>query len=304
MRVRRLVRCVDEFNVGPTGVVMLDLPLGATTGTRVEGCGPWRPGAARELTLGEEGITPGALLACVPTPPAVMCVGLNYKKHAAETGLPEPKYPVIFYKNPSAVCGTGDHIVIPSVAAEPEEVDYECELAVVVGARPVRNVSPADALDYVLGYTAANDVSARRWQGAKGGSQWSRSKSYDTFCPLGPALLLSHSDVNPDALQISTRLNGEIVQQSTTADMIFGVAEIVSFLSESTTLLPGTVILTGTPEGVGFTREPPLWLRPGDEVEVELEGVGVLSNTVIAESDVAKAPVQVWSHALGKMVDP
>ena len=283
---------------------MLDLPVGTALATRVEGCGPWRPGASRNLELGESGITPGNLLCCVPTPPAVMCVGLNYRKHAAEAGLPEPQYPVIFYKNPASVCGPGE-IIIPTVASSPAEVDYECELAVVIGARPVRNVSKEDALDYVLGYTAANDVSARRWQGKKGGSQWSRSKSFDTFCPLGPALLVAHPSVNPDNLAISTRLNGVTVQESSTADMIFDVASIISFLSQSTTLLPGTVILTGTPEGVGFTRDPPLFLQPGDHVEVEVEGVGVLSNRVVAESTPGEeAPQQVWSHAEGKMIDP
>lgn len=301
-RVSRLIRCAEPLNKA----VMLDMPLGAALGTRVEGCGPWRPGAARQLELGEQSITPpGKLLCCVPPPPAVMCVGLNYRKHAAEAGLPEPHWPVVFYKNPSAVCGPGDDIVIPSVASEPAEVDYECELAVVIGARPARNVSKEDALNYVLGYTAANDVSARRWQGKKGGSQWSRSKSFDTFCPLGPALLVAHPSVNPDALAISTRLNGVTVQESSTSDMIFDVASIVSFLSQSTTLLPGTVILTGTPEGVGFTRDPPLFLQPGDVVEVEVEGVGVLSNRVVAETSSAEeGPRQVWSHAEGKMIEP
>jgi len=298
---------------------MLNQVMGAASASRIVGCGPWRPGAARGLELASpgndqaaafglelasaDGVAPGALLCCVPTPPAVICVGLNYRKHAAEAGLPEPAFPVVFYKNPSVVIGPGDDIVIPTVASDPHEVDYECELAVVIGSRPVRNVSKADALDYVLGYTAANDVSARRWQGPKGGTQWSRSKSFDTFCPLGPALLLAHSDVDPDNLAIATRLNGVTVQESNTADMIFDVSSIVSFLSQSTTLLPGTVILTGTPEGVGFTREPPVFLKPGDVVEVELEGVGILSNSVVEEGEDGP-PKQVWSHSLNKLVDP
>jgi len=304
-RVSRLVRCVDASGIVPA--VMLDMPLNASTGTRVEGCGPWRPGAARNLTLGDDGIVPGALLAPVPTPPAVICIGLNYKRHAKEVGMAEPARPVVFYKNPSSVCGTGDSIVIPTCATDPEEVDYECELAVVIGARPVRNVAKEEALDYVLGYTAANDVSARRWQGKKGGGQWSYSKSFDTFCPLGPALLLAHPSVNPNNLKISTRLNGVTVQESSTSDMIFDVAEIISFLSQSSTLLPGTVILTGTPEGVGYTQKPnPLWLRDGDTVEVELEGVGVLANTVVAEANLGaeETPKQVWSHSEEKLVDP
>jgi 2-keto-4-pentenoate hydratase/2-oxohepta-3-ene-1,7-dioic acid hydratase in catechol pathway len=237
-------------------------------------------------------------------PPAILCVGLNYKKHAAETDLEEPRFPVVFYKNPASVIGPGDTIVIPLVAADPPEMDYECELAVVIGPRPVRNVCPGEALDYVLGYTAANDVSARRWQGKRGGSQWCRSKSFDTFCPLGPHLLMAGEGVDPDKLEIATRVNGETMQSSNTSDMIFNVPHLIAFLSESTTLLPGTIILTGTPEGVGFARKPPLWLQPGDQVEIDIEGIGVLTNKLVSETPEHTKPQPVWSHALGKLIYP
>jgi len=302
---RRLVRFLAQ-NTG--GVVLGDLPLSSSkpiSAKLVKGCGPWRPGGARGLTVSPSSAVIESLLCPVPIPPAVFCIGLNYKKHAAETGLPEPRFPVVFMKNPASVTGPEENIVVPTVAADPLELDYEGELAIVIGPRPVKNVSKAEALNYVLGYTAANDVSARRWQGKKGGSQWSYSKSFDTFCPLGPGLLLEQSDVDPDNLRITTRLNGEVVQDSNTSDMIFDVRSLISFLSQSTTLLPGSVILTGTPEGVGFTRNPPLFMRPGDSVEVELEGAGILRNMVVAEpAGTGPEETRVWSHAEGKMIDP
>ena len=214
-------------------------------------------------------------------PPAVWAVGLNYRLHAEEAGLPIPEHPVVFAKGVNAVVGDGAPIELPR-ALRSDEVDYEGELAVVIG-RACKNVTAEEALDYVLGYTCANDVSARDWQIARGGSQWSRGKSFDTFCPLGPALALRRAVPDPQALTLRTRLNGEVVQETPTADMIFSVAEIVAFLSGSTTLLPGTVILTGTPLGVGMAQEPPRWLRPGDVVEVEVDGVGLLTNPVREE---------------------
>jgi 2-keto-4-pentenoate hydratase/2-oxohepta-3-ene-1,7-dioic acid hydratase in catechol pathway len=214
-------------------------------------------------------------------PPAVWAVGLNYRLHAEEAGLPVPAYPVVFAKGVNAVVGDGAPIRLPR-ALRSDEVDYEGELAVVIG-RACKNVAPEDALDYVLGYTCANDVSARDWQIARGGSQWSRGKSFDTFCPLGPALASRDAVPDPQALLLRTRLNGELVQETSTADMIFSVAEIVAFLSGSTTLLPGTVVLTGTPLGVGMGQTPPRWLQPGNVVEVEIEGVGTLTNPVLEE---------------------
>jgi len=221
-----------------------------------------------------------------PVAPAMIwCIGLNYKRHAEETGARLPEQPVLFAKGPNTVQHPGGVIEIPRHLAS-EQVDYECELAVVIGKR-CKNVSPDEALEYVLGYTCANDVSARDWQIKRGGSQWSRGKTFDTFAPLGPALVTADEIADPNALRILTRLNGEIVQDSNTADMIFDVRQIIAFLSGSTTLLPGTVILTGTPEGVGMARTPPRWLTPGDEVTIEIEKIGALTNRVVLEGETA-----------------
>jgi 2-keto-4-pentenoate hydratase/2-oxohepta-3-ene-1,7-dioic acid hydratase in catechol pathway len=212
-------------------------------------------------------------------PPAVLGIGLNYHKHAAETGMELPKYPVLFMKNPAAVTNPGDPILLHPSCMDPPEVDYETELAVVIG-RAAKDVSAAEALNYVLGYTVANDVSARRWQGKRGAGQWVRGKSFDTFCPLGPELVTVDEIPDPQNLRLTCVLNGRVVQDASTSDMIFPVAELVSYLSIGTTLLPGSVILTGTPSGVGFTRKPPVFLMPGDTVEVTVEGIGTLSNPV------------------------
>jgi 2-keto-4-pentenoate hydratase/2-oxohepta-3-ene-1,7-dioic acid hydratase in catechol pathway len=215
-------------------------------------------------------------------PRTILCIGLNYRQHAAETNAPLPTYPVLFFKNPASVQHPGEPIVLPRWLRS-SKVDYECELAVVIG-RPARNVPREQALDYVLGYTCANDVSARDWQKEGGGGQWSRGKSFDTFCPLGPCLVTPDEIANPNALRISTRIGDEVLQDSNTADMIFDVPTLIEFLSGSTTLLPGTVIITGTPQGVGMARNPARWLQPGEEVTVEIEGIGQLTNPVVEES--------------------
>jgi 2-keto-4-pentenoate hydratase/2-oxohepta-3-ene-1,7-dioic acid hydratase in catechol pathway len=181
----------------------------------------------------------------------------------------------------NTVQNPGDPIEIPT-ALKSDEVDYECELAVVIG-KACKNVKKADALNYVLGYTCANDVSARDWQIKRGGSQWCRGKFFDTFAPLGPVLVTADEILNPNSLAIKTILNGNTVQDWNTNDMIFDVPTLIEFLSGSTTLLPGTVILTGTPHGVGMGRKPQLWLKPGDSVTVEIEGIGALTNPVMAE---------------------
>ena len=212
-------------------------------------------------------------------PPAIFGIGLNYHKHAQETGMEAPRYPVVFMKNPAAIANPEDPIRLPAACMEPPEVDYEAELAVVIG-RAARDVSTNEALNYVLGYTAANDVSARRWQGRRGSGQWVRGKSFDTFCPLGPELVSTEEISDPQKLRLTCELNGQVMQDGNTGDMIFAVAELISFLSAGTTLLPGTVILTGTPSGVGFTRKPPVYLMPGDTVKVSLEDVGTLRNPV------------------------
>ena len=215
-------------------------------------------------------------------PKQLLCIGLNYRRHAAETNAKIPDYPILFFKGVNAVQDPGEPIVIPGHLAS-TEVDYECELAVVIG-RACKNVSKAEALDYVLGYTGANDVSARDWQIRNGSGQWCRGKTFDTFAPLGPSLVTRDEIPNPNALKIATILNGERVQDWTTSDMIFDVPSLIEFLSGSTTLVPGTVILTGTPHGVGMARKPPLWLKPGDLVTVEIENIGQLTNPVVAET--------------------
>jgi 2-keto-4-pentenoate hydratase/2-oxohepta-3-ene-1,7-dioic acid hydratase in catechol pathway len=210
------------------------------------------------------------------------CIGLNYRRHAQETNAKIPEYPILFMKGANAAQDPGAPIVIPGGAGLPShEADYECELAVVIG-RACKNVSRERALDYVLGYTCANDVSGRSWQIKKGGSQWCRGKSFDTFFPLGPAIVTRDEIPNPNALSIKTVLNGQTVQDWTTSDMIFDVAGLVAFLSQGTTLLPGTVISTGTPQGVGVARKPPLFLKAGDRVAVEIEKIGRLENPVVA----------------------
>jgi 2-keto-4-pentenoate hydratase/2-oxohepta-3-ene-1,7-dioic acid hydratase in catechol pathway len=216
-------------------------------------------------------------------PRALLCIGLNYRRHAAETGAAIPQRPVLFMKSPGAVQDPEAPIELPTALAS-HQVDYEAELAVVIGRR-CKNVGVDEALAAVLGYTCANDVSARDWQKRPelGGGQWCRGKSFDTFAPLGPVLVPAAELPDPQALAISTHLNGERLQNGHTSDMIFSVAEIIAFLSGSTTLLPGTVILTGTPEGVGMAADPPRWLKPGDQVAITIEGIGTLRNPVVAE---------------------
>lgn len=209
-------------------------------------------------------------------PPNVIAIGLNYRQHAHESGMALPERPVIFFKATTAVCGPEDPIMLPRIA--PSEVDYECELVIVIGKR-AKHVSEKEALDYVLGYTCGNDVSARDCQ-LRLDTQWARAKSFDTFAPLGPWI---ETDLDPDNVRIMTRLNGQVMQDSNTNDMIFSCRQLVAYLSDNMTLLPGTVIMTGTPSGVGFARKPPVFLRPGDTVEIEIEGIGVLRNPVVAE---------------------
>jgi len=211
----------------------------------------------------------------------ILALGLNYRRHAQETKMDVPDFPIVFMKATSSVIGHEEQIMLP--AAGPEQVDYEAELAVVIGKK-VKNLRPSEALGCILGYTCANDVSARDWQFEKQKGQWVRGKSFDTFCPLGPWLVTKDEITNPNRLHIRAILNeSDVLQDSDTSNMIFDIAAIISFLSQSMTLLPGTVILTGTPEGVGFTRKPPLFLKTGDRITIEIEGIGRLSNPVIHE---------------------
>ena len=214
-------------------------------------------------------------------PVALPCIGLNYRRHAEETGASIPELPILFMKTPSSVQHPGGPIVLPT-HLKSTQVDYECELAVVIG-KACKNVSREEALDYVFGYTAANDVSARDWQIKWGGGQWCRGKTFDTFCPLGPAIVTADEIPEPNRLGIKTILNGEAVQDWNTDDMIFDVPALIEFLSGSTTLAPGTVILTGTPHGVGVARKPQLFLKHGDTVTIEIDKIGRLTNPVIDE---------------------
>ena len=211
----------------------------------------------------------------IARPQKVIGIGLNYEDHAAETGADIPEKPIVFAKYPNTVIGPGEAIRIPPIT---EQADYEAELAVVIG-RAARNVSESEALDYVFGYANANDVSSRDLQFSEGG-EWTRSKSIDTFCPLGPFIATTDEIVDPQDLSIRCILNGEVMQDGTTSKMIFPVAELVSFLSQGMTLVPGDVIVTGTPPGVGSARDPQVWLQAGDEVTIEIQGLGTLTNPV------------------------
>jgi 2-keto-4-pentenoate hydratase/2-oxohepta-3-ene-1,7-dioic acid hydratase in catechol pathway len=271
----KIIRFLDNNNTPQTGQWLDDQHAKLITGDLF---GEWK--------VSETTVKVGKLLAPI-VPTQILCIGLNYRHHAAESKAPIPEYPVLFFKGLNTVQNPGDAILVPK-HLESTEVDYECELAVVIGKR-CKNVAPSEALDYVLGYTCANDVSARDWQIKRGGSQWSRGKTFDTFSPLGPVLVTRDEIPNPNALGIRTRLNGRTMQDWNTNDMIFDVPTLISFLSGSSTLLPGTVILTGTPHGVGMAQSPQLWLKAGDTVEIEIDGIGTLSNPVADE------PVQTVS---------
>jgi 2-keto-4-pentenoate hydratase/2-oxohepta-3-ene-1,7-dioic acid hydratase in catechol pathway len=239
--------------------------------TRLEGCIYEEPRDTHEVAQVKKLLAPVA-------PANIICIGLNYRKHAEEGNSPIPKFPVVFMKLTSCVQNPGDPILLPR-KLKSEAVDYECELAVVIG-QTCKNVAKADALKYVLGYTCANDVSARDWQKDYGGSQWCRGKTFHTFAPMGPCLVTTDEIPNPNALKIKTVLNGQTMQDWNTDDMIFDVATLIEFLSGSTELTPGTVILTGTPHGVGMARKPPVLLKDGDTVTIEIEKIGSLTNPV------------------------
>jgi 2-keto-4-pentenoate hydratase/2-oxohepta-3-ene-1,7-dioic acid hydratase in catechol pathway len=220
------------------------------------------------------------LLASVPDPRKIVCLGLNYADHAREGGVPVPKEPVLFSKYATALIGHEEAIVLPAVSSE---VDFEAELVIVIG-KAGRRLSADRALDHVAGYTIGHDVSARDWQFKKDGKQWMAGKTFDTFAPVGPLLVTSDEIKDPHGLDIRLRLNGTVMQESNTSQMIFKAAEVVAYLSTIFTLEPGDLIFTGTPAGVGFTRKPPVFLKPGDVVEVEIEKLGVLRNTVVEEA--------------------
>jgi 2-keto-4-pentenoate hydratase/2-oxohepta-3-ene-1,7-dioic acid hydratase in catechol pathway len=212
----------------------------------------------------------------IERPGKIICVGLNYRDHAEEQGTALPEAPLLFAKWQNALIGPGEPIVIPPVVTK---CDFEAELGVVIGER-VRDVSAENALEAVAGYICVNDVSARDLQFADG--QWTRGKSPDTFCPVGPELVSRDDVPDPQALAIRAVLNGETVQDSSTANMVFGVAEVIAYVTRTITLEPGDLIATGTPAGVGAFRKPPLFMKPGDEITIEIEGLGSLTNPVVA----------------------
>ncbi|MGA2155320.1 MAG: fumarylacetoacetate hydrolase family protein [Bryobacteraceae bacterium] len=244
---------------------------GAEAQTRVR---RWIAGPASSHGLDPAGLT---FAAPIPRPPKLICIGLNYRDHAAESKLAIPEVPTMFAKFPTAVIGPGQPIVLPKNSTKP---DYEAEFAVVIGRRG-RHVAEDRWRDYVFGYTILNDVSARDFQMAT--SQWMIGKTFDTFAPFGPAIVTADEIADPHSLRISLTLNGETMQDSSTGNLIFKLPQLIAYLSSVFTLEPGDVIATGTPAGVGFARKPPRWLRPGDEVRIQIEGLGELVNPVVAE---------------------
>ncbi len=230
--------------------------------------GQWKE-TSRKVKLNEV-----SLLAPID-PPNILCIGLNYKANSEECGDNLPKKPLLFIKATTALNHPNAPVVLPKIA--PNEVDYEAELVAVIG-KTARNVSEIDALNHVLGYTCANDISARDCQGGDG--QWARGKSFDSFCPIGPWI---ETELDPTNRPIQMRLNGQTLQDANTSLMIFSVAYLISYLSQALTLLPGTILLTGTPSGVGFARNPKIFIKSGDKLEVDIEGIGVLKNTVKSE---------------------
>ena len=218
------------------------------------------------------------VLAPIPAPQKVICIGLNYADHAAETGAEVPTEPIVFNKFPSAIAAHGDSIVLPEHS---QQVDYEAELVVIIGRRG-RHIPQENAFDFVAGYACGHDVSARDWQLRKPGGQWLLGKSFDTFAPFGPELVTPEEVGNCGDLGITLRVNGQTMQSSNTRQLIFPIDHLISYISDVCTLQPGDVIFTGTPPGVGMAQKPPVFLQADDVVEVEIENVGLLRNTVVA----------------------
>jgi 2-keto-4-pentenoate hydratase/2-oxohepta-3-ene-1,7-dioic acid hydratase in catechol pathway len=254
---------LSENRVFPTGTDMLSICA----------AGHAKPESGASLDLASVKI-----LAPIPRPPKFICVGLNYRDHAAEAKMEVPTVPTIFNKFPSVVIGPGDAIVLPRVSSKP---DYEAEFAFVIG-RGGRYIPAAQAMDHVFGYTIVNDVSARDFQNAT--SQWLMGKTFDTFAPMGPCIVTKDEIADPHALDISLEIGGQVLQNSNTRELIFKIPELIEYISQVVTLEPGDVVATGTPAGVGFSHRPPRWLRPGEETIVRIQGIGELRNPVVAEA--------------------
>lgn len=217
------------------------------------------------------------LLCPLDVPGKILCIGLNYRDHAIETNAPIPDEPIVFSKAPTSLIGPTDAIEIPSIS---REVDFEAELVVVVGER-LRKTTEKQAHEAIFGYTAGNDISARDWQKGKPGKQWLLGKSFDTFAPIGPAIALASAIPDPRNLKIQSRLNGQLMQDSSTRELIFSPAMLLSYISQVLTIEPGDLLFTGTPAGVGVARNPQVFLKPGDRIEVQIESIGTLSNACI-----------------------
>jgi 2-keto-4-pentenoate hydratase/2-oxohepta-3-ene-1,7-dioic acid hydratase in catechol pathway len=240
-------------------------------GLKAAGAAALRPQAVKVPVRGAK------LLPPVPDPRKIVCIGLNYRDHAAEGGAPIPKDPVLFSKYATALIGPEEPIVLPAVS---QEVDYEAELVIVVGKKG-RHLTKESAAGHIAGFTIGHDVSARDWQLKKDGRQWMVGKTFDTFAPLGPELVTADEVGDPHALAIKLRLNGQTMQDSNTKQMIFSAADLLTYLSQVFTLEPGDLVFTGTPSGVGFARKPPVFLKAGDVVEVEIDKLGVLRNPIV-----------------------
>ncbi len=265
----RISRFIDQDNTSRYGIIQDDNRAEILSGDLYHGLQPTGNLASVKKIL-------------APLEPSnILGIGLNYHEHAKETGKDKDisENPILFMKPPAAVIGPEESINLPKCSVWGPEVDFEAELAVIIG-KAALNVPAESALDYVLGYTCANDVSARRWQKHGGGGQWVRGKGFDTFCPLGPVLVTADEIPSPQELQIRCILNGDVMQDGNSSDMIFSIPKLISEISRDRTLMPGTVILTGTPPGVGVARKPPLFLSDGDVVTIEIEKIGQLTNRV------------------------
>lgn len=273
-----LMRLVTFQPAGAPPQAGIVMPDGRVTGLGVDmlsviAAGPLSSAAGASYDLADVKV-----LAPIPRPPKFICVGLNYRDHARETGMEIPTVPTIFNKFTNVVIGPGAPIVLPQVSKRP---DYEAEFAFVIGTGG-RNISAANAMDHVFGYTIVNDVSARDYQMVT--SQWLMGKTFDTFAPMGPWIVTRDEIADPHALDISLEIGGEVLQRSNTRELVFGVPALVEYISSVVTLEPGDVVATGTPAGVGFARKPARYLRAGDEVVIRIQGIGELRNPVIDES--------------------
>lgn len=266
----RIIRFLADASDAPlTGILH---PDGSAEPILGDLFGDWQPSGRRARI---------AKLLAPLQPPLILAIGLNFREHAHETKQPIPEFPVLFMKNPWGTQNPGDPILIPTRLPS-TKVDYEAELVAVIG-KTCKNATRENALDFVLGYTCGNDVTARDWQKSFGGNQWCRGKSFDTFAPLGPCLVTRDEIPDPQTLTLRAVVNGGERQCSSTADHIFSVAELIVFLSGSTTLPAGTAIFTGTPSGAGFARTPPVYLAPGDTVTIAIDRIGELTNPVALE---------------------